>query len=508
MTLERLIEPGLPPLAWLFQTLPGGRGRLLHGLAVWTHDEGFLEGCLGAESDADPAQATNVFGSALARGRHAWHFVTPSHTLESLYFYRRAGGWSVSNSLALLAAHHGIEPPWDPLYGAKFASMCLGIEKYEKTLWRTIEGEMLRVAHDNVELTFGGEFRLVPKALPPSFRSFEEYVHHVGDSLRLAFRHAAATARDVAYSPVTTCSSGYDSACAAALASRVGCREGITLRLSREGQPDSGRPIGELLGLSMAEIDRPITVEGNFDEVSDFFATGMGGEDYAFKGFGPHVGGRILLSGFHGGRLWSVNKAPNPAIVRGDLSGSSLQEFRLWKNFIHIPVPMIGAQRHPEIAAISRSPEMARYRLNNAYDKPIPRRIVEEAGVPRSHFGQHKRAVSMPLFLGSRLLGVANRRECEAAVPKPMVGAAKYSWRRASWEVRCHANVLLNRFGKRIPRRWRLQRALVGEWRVFEHSSPWAALEFLAGLRVVRRRYREVLNARSRVTGTPVSAAW
>jgi hypothetical protein len=508
MKLERLIEPGLPPLAWLFQPLGEGEGRLFYGPAVWAHDDGFLEGCLGNQPDTDPSDATNVFGSALCRRRNSWLFVTPSHTLESLYFYRHAGGWSASNSLAFLAALHGIEPPWDPHYGAKFASICLGLERYDKTLWRTGQGEMIRVSHDNVELTFSGELRLIPKVLPPPFRSFGQYAEHLRESLELAFRSAAAPARDVAYNPLTTCSSGYDSACAASLAARVGCHEGVTLRRSREGREDSGKPLGELLGLSISEVDRPMSVEGNFDELSDFVATGMGGEDYAFKGFAPHVRNRILVTGFHGGRIWSLKKAPNPAIARSDLSGSSLQEFRLWNNFIHIPLPMIGARRHPEIAAISHSPEMAPYRLNNDYDRPIPRRIVEEAGVPRSQFGQQKNAASMPLFLGSRLLGAANRRECEAAVPQPLVKAAKYSWERASWEVRSHACVLLNRFGRRIPRRWRLQRALVGDWRVFEHSSPWAALEFLAGLRVVRHRYRNVLNARSRAIGVPVSAAW
>jgi hypothetical protein len=506
--LKCLLEPAVPPLAWLFAMLPDGESTLLHGSGVWAHDEGFIEGCLAAEPGVHPGDAANVFGSVLTRRGNGWLFVTPSHTLESLYFYRHASGWSASNSLAFLAAHHGIEPPWDPRYGAKFASLCLGIEKYERSLWRTAEGEMLRVAYDNAELTFAGELRFVPKPLPPAFRNFGEYVEYLHTSLVLAFANAAEPTRGSVYRPLTTCSSGYDSAGAAALSTRVGCREGVTLRTSREGQADSGRPVAESLGLRLTEVDRPHNVEGTFEEVADFFATGMGGEDYCFKGFAPHVRGRILLTGFHGGRVWSPTKAPSPAIARSDLSGSSLQEFRLWRDFIHIPVPMIGARRHPEIRAITLSQEMAPFRLDNDYDRPIPRRIAEEAGVPRPQFGQQKRAASMPLFLGSRLLGPANRRQCEAAVPRPAVGAAKYSWRRTSWELRCHAYVLLNRFGQRIPRRGRLQRALVGEWRVFEHSSPWAALEFLAGLRTVRRRYREALNAWSRTVGTPVSAAW
>ena len=37
---------------------------------------------------------------------------------------------------------------------------------------------------------------------------------------------------------------------------------------------------------------------------------------------------------------------------------------------------------------ISRSPEMGPWVVGHSYDKPIPRRILEEAGVPRGMFGE------------------------------------------------------------------------------------------------------------------------
>jgi len=43
--------------------------------------------------------------------------------------------------------------------------------------------------------------------------------------------------------------------------------------------------------------------------------------------------------------------------------------------------------------------EMMPYTLNNDYDRPIPRRIAEESGVPRELFGQEKKAASILLFL-------------------------------------------------------------------------------------------------------------
>jgi hypothetical protein len=43
--------------------------------------------------------------------------------------------------------------------------------------------------------------------------------------------------------------------------------------------------------------------------------------------------------------------------------------------------------RHRDIWKVTISEEMGPWRLGNDYDRPIPRRIVEEKGVPRNLFG-------------------------------------------------------------------------------------------------------------------------
>ena len=77
-----------------------------------------------------------------------------------------------------------------------------------------------------------------------------------------------------------------------------------------------------------------------------------------------------------------------------------MEEFRLRVGFVHLPVPTIGALRTPELRKISRSPAMKPWVISPNYDRPIPRRIVEEAGVPRSWFGQNKKAVGARFFDG------------------------------------------------------------------------------------------------------------
>jgi hypothetical protein len=77
-------------------------------------------------------------------------------------------------------------------------------------------------------------------------------------------------------------------------------------------------------------------------------------------------------------------------IKRLDVAGHGLGELRLVIGFIHAPLPFVGARRKADIVKITESSEMDPWRLGNTYDRPIARRIAEEAGLPRHMFGQSK----------------------------------------------------------------------------------------------------------------------
>jgi len=485
----------LPPLAWVFLWSSDGQGQLLHGTAVEVGPEEFFEGCFAGEWGENLAASGHVFGSGMKMHASGWTVITPSHTLEAVFLYRHLRGWGVSNSLALLLEYHRVELPWDPLYGARFASVCLGIRAYEKLILRTLEGEVFRVLYDNVELTLDGNYRVLPKPAPPPFACYEGYVGYLEEQLRKAFATAARKGRAFVYSPLATCSSGYDSAAGAAIAHRLGCGEAVTVRTARGGDLDSGRPVGEALGLQVHEVARPETVEGTFAQVAEFLATGMGGEDYCYLGFEPFLEGRVLLTGFHGDKIWEMGVRPNAVLSRGDISGSSLQEFRLRRNFLHVPIPLIGASRHTDIAAISRSPEMAPYQLRNGYDRPIPRRLLEESGVARALFGQRKKAASMLLFKDPHLLGPVAQAECESLVPAKWLRSAQSPLRNGIWAGRHIAYQALDRI-RGASAAW-IKEVLVHDWRIFEHSHSRAALQFCAGIAYLRRDYSRSLKGRS-----------
>jgi hypothetical protein len=77
--------------------------------------------------------------------------------------------------------------------------------------------------------------------------------------------------------------------------------------------------------------------------------------------------------------------------------GGSLAEFRLRVGFIHVPAAYFGGVRQPDMLAIAKSAEMRPWSVGGDYDRPIPRRILEEKGVPREAFGYRKRVACRPV---------------------------------------------------------------------------------------------------------------
>ncbi|MFQ6025971.1 MAG: hypothetical protein ACE5Q6_00490, partial [Dehalococcoidia bacterium] len=165
----------------------------------------------------------------------------------------------------------------------------------------------------------------------------------------------------------------------------------ILKRYSRPHEPmDYGGPIAKQLGMRTVEHDRWQYLElGDFPE-AEFLASCPPGLETNWAPCEPDVEQRIVFTGY-GGTLWDRIVNLGAHFPRTDISGVSLGEFRLRTGFVHLPVAFIGATSRMSIRRISTSPEMALWSINESYDRPIARRIVEEAGVDRHLFGQEKR---------------------------------------------------------------------------------------------------------------------
>lgn len=136
--------------------------------------------------------------------------------------------------------------------------------------------------------------------------------------------------------------------------------------------------------------------KGDFDVTSFACCTGDIGASIVFMAHEEMYEDSLLFMGTRGDSLWERNHAN----VNNDLdfsSGNTLQrsdcsftENLLKNNTVLVNVPMIGADHWTEINALSASEEMKPFSVSDSYDRPIPRRIMEERGVERGLFGQKK----------------------------------------------------------------------------------------------------------------------
>jgi hypothetical protein len=127
----------------------------------------------------------------------------------------------------------------------------------------------------------------------------------------------------------------------------------------------------------------------------------MGAEDYPMVEFGSYCQRKLLVTGFVGDVVWAPYAEPTSTMARKDASGSTLGEFRLRHGFVHVPGPFIGATQHDVLLRIAKAPEMQSHRIGGHYDRPIPRRIAEEQGVPRGSFATAKKATTIILHFAS-----------------------------------------------------------------------------------------------------------
>jgi hypothetical protein len=154
------------------------------------------------------------------------------------------------------------------------------------------------------------------------------------------------------------------------------------------------------LGYQVKEFDREAYRDTNSFPEAEFLATGMSGEDVNVLALEADLHRGVFFTGFHGGRVWKMHGRPDELLTSNDMSGASMNEFRLRLDFVHVPAPFIGARRQPKILEISNSDTMKRWSTGTDYDRPVPRRIAEDAGVPRAAFGQKKLATTALLHLG------------------------------------------------------------------------------------------------------------
>ncbi len=402
-----------PRGVWLLD-VRAGDCLLLKGVNVEAYCDWFAEGAWAGSRDK-VGFVTSSFrcGSGAVVGGQAVTVLAPSHTLEAIYYFafQDEDRWFVSNSFPCILGARPVALMWDFVDLTKRGrTMRQGLSVYERVLLQDPAGTIYRVAFAACRITPSSKapIELLPAFPAAPFNTYREYVNYLTATVVALVENARASTRKASFDKcVTSCSSGYDSPTGAVIARNAGCRDAVTLSTSRGGGSDSGREVAEALGLRCHEFPRFATSleyrgprdyhvgESEVDaqmmqDLEDFLISIVTPEDAVFAPFTPLLEDAIFFSGFHGGQIWITGGDTGPYIIRGDNSGSGLDAFRQRLGFVHVPVPFIGCRHAAKVKAIAAGNDMAPYRLGNNYDRPIARRICEEAGVPREAFGQIK----------------------------------------------------------------------------------------------------------------------
>jgi hypothetical protein len=294
----------------------------------------------------------------------------------------------------------------DPAYPAYYDDACSviqGLDRYKRIL-ATSAGEVELTYFDNLAWN-GSTLERVPKpAVTRDFTTFQAYRAFLAATLAAVAANMADARRRFRLSLLGTLSSGYDSTAVATLGRDSGLREVISFESARGGDADSGDVAARVLGLDILKFPREAWRAATFAEIP-FIASYSSAEDIVFRGAESALRGRVLLTGYHGDKIWDKRtQYLSDQIVRGDPSGLPLTEYRLSAGFINCAVPFWGVRQIRDVHALSNSANMKEWDVPGLYSRPICRRIGEEAGIPRQAFGMKKNAVTMNPFAGRDML--------------------------------------------------------------------------------------------------------
>jgi hypothetical protein len=397
----------LPKLSWIAEVNRTiGIVTLYHGSSVEIRENFFVEGVWnGPFEDGGFGQTDCIFGSGAILNDESIRFVTSAATVDCLY-YSESRSVTVSNSLPLILGYTGdaLNPRCQD-YPDICDSVLDGIDEYRRD-FPTVNGVIRRQLHRNLDV-FKDRLCESDKIIPPPFESYNDYNNYRRDNYALIAANAKDKLRTFPMEIWSTQSRGYDSTSINAMASLYGLDKVFTVTKAKskyhlahndkgKSPDDDGSEICDALGVKCIPIDRRAFMEA-FDDEHLYYCARHHNQDVNLKEIGKHISNvGILLTGVHGEILCANDPfvalplTEDSTIKRLDIAGHGLCELRLAAGFIQVPLPFVGARRKADIVKITESSEMNPWRLGNTYDRPIARRIAEEAGLPRHMFGQAK----------------------------------------------------------------------------------------------------------------------
>lgn len=388
----------LPALAWLAVFTKGSDFVEINcGDAVVTTEDWFVAGvwdgelCKG-EMDTCTTSCCTGLKTNLQGGVNLF---TPTHMQETVFAIRVDSKLYISNSLtfALVASCSKLQTTYKQ-YVADMGSILYGLCSEKTVKFSPLEnGRRLLylrccIAEIDKELNIKETIRRSGLL----FKDFTDYKQKILEVLKAIKQNATDTMRKKPYGMVGTISRGYDAPSACVIAKEIGCDEVFTFV---DRPDDDGTELAKILGYrDIYRVDSKAYKHNEKYLEAEALASGEGGA--TFIAFEDLFRGKLLFIGNRGDSVYErLHENENDNLdfhVGNRLSQASLTiyENMLYNNSITISIPLIGGDRWTDLKRISNSEDMKMYSVNEEYDRPIARRLLEEAGVKREMFGQRK----------------------------------------------------------------------------------------------------------------------
>jgi hypothetical protein len=407
MRIEFQVVPAWPKLAWVGLYKRQTKAlTVMHGPYVEVREDWCAEAVWNddfAEGRFDRANV--VIGTGVKATDEGVVFVSASDMLTRLFHQETNDRIVVSNSLpALLAvANSHLITEFD--YHKAISSLIRGELDYVRELPTTTKP--VQVTYLNNLYLSSDKLEERPKFdRTPKFGSFTDYRNFLYSVARELGENAGDENRTWPIKTLASVSSGYDSAASALLARQANARSAVTMTEGRRTTAnlidvnDSGHHIARALGLDCQQVER---YRKNYPlEDANWAGDGNVG-DLILSMFDYPEPLCLLFTGFNGDHVWSVTEKRGALLRRTDTSGSRFSECRLQMGVFNCAPPFWGWRNIHQILDISCSPEMKPWLLGRRYDRPIPRRLLEESGVKREAFGMRKRVSSFNRIYGCPL---------------------------------------------------------------------------------------------------------
>ena len=280
-------------------------------------------------------------------------------------------------------------------YERDFSSIIKGLNHYTRSIPLANNRSLNLYYYCNVMVDKNLNIESEPKQSQEPVKSFEQYYMELLTSVKAINENATASNRKQTYGLVSTISSGYDAAACSVVAKQIGCKKVLTFNAPEKYAIDSGEELAKKLGFTDIVTKNANTYLKREDYVeAEHVSSGELGTTIIFSAFEDEFRNNIVFYGERGDKLWNKNwECPNNYFdFTGELfAGISMAEYRLRVGFILLPLPLFKASVWESIHKVSNSIEMQPWSIGGNYDRPIPRRIVEESGIERQMFGQEKK---------------------------------------------------------------------------------------------------------------------